>query len=229
MFGENGPALEFGVVLGAPSQIFAVVTDADVGEENLQELRGEQSLKMTVTIKNAQRRVRLFRIPAGYSIPHVQLAPGLTVLGDDDLVVMPSGGGDTKCRFVRERAIGEIAFAAAPQWLIDQITQVANNGSLRRRRSSAGPKKTAMESQRTAEASVTPPPGRNQSLARFGRPPTRVQSRADFATAIQALKKLMTKPSQEFVGLIEPLDLEIVGNFLKQIAAAAEIQLHSPR
>ena len=67
-----------------------------------------------------------------------------------------------------------------------------------------------------------PPPELGHSLARFGRPASRSQSRAAFATAVQTLKKLMTKPSQEFVGIIEPLDLEILANFLKQIAATAE-------
>jgi hypothetical protein len=67
-----------------------------------------------------------------------------------------------------------------------------------------------------------PPTELGQSLARLGRPASRNQSRADFATAIQVLKKLMTKPSEDFEGITEPLDLEIIANFLKQIAATAE-------
>ncbi len=219
---EESPNARAGVALGSRSNLCALVTEGDEGEESLQRLRGDQSLKKTVTIRDDGRRIRLFRIPAGYTVRHVQLAPGLRVLGENVCLVMPSGKITAKRRFARDLGIGEREITMAPVWLLDQITRTTSKGSLRRRRSSAGAKKTIIKPQQKAELSIAPPQERNQSLARFGRPVSRGQSRADFATAIQTLKQLMTKSSQEFIGIVEPLDLEIIANFLKQIAETSK-------
>ena len=216
------PSARAGVALGSRSNLCALVTEGDEGEESLQRLRGDQTLKKTVTICDDGRRIRLFRIPAGYTVRHVQLAPGLRVLGENVCLVMPSGKITAKRRFARDLGIGEREITMAPVWLLDQITRTTSKGSLRRRRSSAGAKKTIIKPQQKAEPSIAPPQERYQSLARFGRPASRGQSRADFATAIQTLKQLMTKSSQEFIGIVEPLDLEIIANFLKQIAETSK-------
>jgi hypothetical protein len=218
---QKWPTARAGIALGSRSNLCALVTEGDKGEEGLQRLRGDQGLKRTVTIRDDERRIRVFRIPAGYTVRHAQLAPGLTVLGENTCLVMPSGKITAKRRFASDLGIGQIEIATAPRWLLDQITRVATKASSRRRRSSAAPK-TTIKPQRSSESSVMPPTELGQSLARLGRPASRNQSRADFATAIQVLKKLMTKPSEDFEGITEPLDLEIIANFLKQIAATAE-------
>jgi hypothetical protein len=43
-----------------------------------------------------------------------------------------------------------------------------------------------------------------------------------FATSVLALRKLATKPSEKFVGAVSAADLEMVANFLNQVAAASK-------
>ena len=169
---KKWPTARAGVALGSRSNLSALVTEGDEGEESLQRLRGHQSLKKTVTIRDDGRRIRLFRNPAGYTVRHVQLAPGLKALGENVCLVMPSGKITAKRRFARDLGIGQIEIAMAPQWLLDQITRTATKASSRRRRSSAG-QKTTIKPQQTSESSVKPPPELGQSLARFGRPASR--------------------------------------------------------
>src|SRR5207249_2495447 len=56
-----------------------------------------------------------------FPVKHQQLGDGLTVLGDGDILVMPSRPHDTeaKCHFAEGRAPDEVELAAAPQWLLD--------------------------------------------------------------------------------------------------------------
>ena len=50
---------------------------------------------------------------------------GLTVLGDGDILAMPSGIGseNAKCRFVDGRALGKVGIATAPKWLLDHVSK----------------------------------------------------------------------------------------------------------
>ena len=50
---------------------------------------------------------------------------GVTILGDGDLLKMPSRGGtkNGKCRFVEGRAFGQIPLADAPKWLREHIRE----------------------------------------------------------------------------------------------------------
>ena len=114
---KKSPTARAGVALGSRSNLFALVTEGYAGEESLQRLRGDQRLKRTVTIRYDEQRIRLFRIPAGYTVRHAQVAPGLTVLGEDDCLVMPSGKVTARRRFARDLGIGQIEIAMAPPWL----------------------------------------------------------------------------------------------------------------
>ena len=74
-------------------------------------------MKRTVTILKDERRITLFRVPKGSRVRHQQLGDGVTVLGDGDVLVMPSRRRDTeaKCHFAEGRAPGEVDVAAAPE------------------------------------------------------------------------------------------------------------------
>ena len=87
-------------------------------------------MKRTVTILEDKRRITLFRVPKGSPVRHQQLGDGLTVLGDGDVLVMPSRRRDTeaKCHFAEGRAPGEVDVAAAPEWLVDSATSDAQVG-----------------------------------------------------------------------------------------------------
>ena len=65
-------------------------------------------------------------------------------------------------------------------------------------------------------------PEKNRSLVPLEKPPARTQSRMKFAVAVRELKELIAKPSEDFVGVVQTADLELVANFLVQIAAASK-------
>jgi ParB family transcriptional regulator, chromosome partitioning protein len=89
-------------------------------------------MKRTVTIVEDKRRITLFRMPEGSGVKHRQLGDGLTVLGDGDILVMPSRPRDAagKCHFAEGRAPGEVDVAAAPKWLTDRATSGAQLGGV---------------------------------------------------------------------------------------------------
>jgi hypothetical protein len=116
------PKAKAGVAAGTPSRVLALVIEGPAGKESLRKLqRANHPLKKTVTVRDGKRRIRLFRVPEDYVVRHQQLDGGLTVLGDGDLLVMPSGTGSAtaKCRFVNGRALGKVKIATAPKWLLD--------------------------------------------------------------------------------------------------------------
>ena len=61
--------------------------------------------------------------PQGCTVRHRELDKGLTILGDGDLVVMPSRTGIAKPGFLKDRAVGEVEIAEAPKWLLDQCAR----------------------------------------------------------------------------------------------------------
>jgi hypothetical protein len=106
------PQAKAGVAVGTPSRVLALVIEESAGKESLRKLqRANHTLKKTVTIRDGKRRrIRLFRVPQDYAVRHQQLDRGLTVLGDGDILAMPSGTGseNAKCRFVDGRALGKV-------------------------------------------------------------------------------------------------------------------------
>ena len=120
------PKARIGVAVGNKSRVLAVVVEGTAGRNSLRKLRKQnRSLKKTVTIRDGDRRVRLFRVPEGFKIQHQQFDVGVTILGDGDLLKMPSRGGtkNGKCRFVEGRAFGQIPLADAPKWLREHIRE----------------------------------------------------------------------------------------------------------
>ena len=97
------------------------------------------------------------------------------------------------------------------------------HGALR----STSPAKTSVDPAPRAESSdarpstqAQPPEGR--SLVSFGKPASRAQSRVKFEAAVRELVGLAAKPSEDFVGVVPTDDLEMVTNFLLQIAGASK-------
>ena len=134
------PNAKIGIVMGWPGKLMALMTD---GPEGWQTLRGiavtEGTPRRTVTIRDRDRRLRLFRVDG--KVPHSrEIASGVRILGDGDLALAPSTltGSNNERRFASGRAPGEIDIARAPVWL--QTIGPATNASAR---SSAGPDQVA--------------------------------------------------------------------------------------
>src|SRR6266404_316619 len=87
-------------------------------------------MKPTVTILENKRRITLFHVPKGSPVKHQQLGDGLTVLGDGNILELPSRRGDTgtKRHFAEGRAPGEVDVAGAPKWLLDSAAADAQVG-----------------------------------------------------------------------------------------------------
>jgi ParB-like chromosome segregation protein Spo0J len=87
-------------------------------------------MKRTVTIVKGKRRFTLFRMPTGSAIRHQQLGDGLTVLGDGDILVMPSRlhGTEMELHFAEGKAPNDVKVATAPKWLVDKVTSDAQLG-----------------------------------------------------------------------------------------------------
>ena len=122
---QEWPRARIGVALGTPSRLLALIIEGAAGKESLRKLqRANHNLKKTVTIRDASRRIRLFRVPGDYVVRHKQLDAGLRVLGDGDLLVMPSGTRRKKGpRFVSRRALNDIGFATAANWFRDHASR----------------------------------------------------------------------------------------------------------
>jgi ParB family transcriptional regulator, chromosome partitioning protein len=77
-------------------------------------------VKKTVTFLDGNKYIRLFRIPKKCTAPHQSLGKGLTILGEDDILIMPSvlGHSQAKRRFADDRAIGRVKIATASDLLL---------------------------------------------------------------------------------------------------------------
>jgi ParB family transcriptional regulator, chromosome partitioning protein len=77
-------------------------------------------VKKTVTFLDGNKYIRLFRIPKKCTAPHQSLGKGLTILGEDDILIMPSvlGHSQAKRRFADDRAIGRVKIATGSDLLI---------------------------------------------------------------------------------------------------------------
>jgi ParB/RepB/Spo0J family partition protein len=114
------PLARIGVALGTPSRVLALVIKGKAGQKSLRKLLERNgTLKKTVTIRDGGVLIRLFRVPKGCTVLRRELGEGLTILGDGDLVVMPSRSGIARPGFVAGRALGQVKIAEAPKWLVD--------------------------------------------------------------------------------------------------------------
>jgi hypothetical protein len=115
------PKAKAGIPLGTQSRVLALVSEGATGKASLRKLlEHNEPLKKTVTIRHGKCLTRLFRTPEGCTVHHRELGHGLTILGDGDLVVMPSRTGLANPGFLKGWAVGKVKIAEAPKWLLDR-------------------------------------------------------------------------------------------------------------
>ena len=136
----------------------------------------------------------------------------------------------------KQSALLEIAQQSTEAAQIAKATEIA--GRLRQRRQtckepvsekradvSSGEKIAEELSQDPERPTGSPTTGATSpqgSLVRLEKAPSRHQSQTMFKTAVLNLMKLVTKASADFAGVIPPGDLELLANFLKQVADASK-------
>jgi hypothetical protein len=117
------PNAKIGIVTGALANLIAVETRRKTGRQKLREITASNgTLPRTVTIRDHDRRLRLFRLDENQA-QSGDIAEGIRILGDGDFIVAPSSLDHRtgKRRFARGRAVGEIEIARAPDWLIADL------------------------------------------------------------------------------------------------------------
>lgn len=118
------PKAKAGIAVGTPSRVLALVIEGAAGKESLRKLlKRNEALKKTVTIRHREFLTRLFRTPEGCTVHHRELGNGLTILGDGDLVVMPSRTGIANPGFLKGCAVGKVELAEAANWLLEQCAR----------------------------------------------------------------------------------------------------------
>ena len=109
-----------GIVIGGELGIIAVVSEGAAGEATERKLRERGKIfKKTVTIRDHQRKIRLY-YAWGSDVPYgTQLGDGLRLLDAGEIVKAPRRlqGGDS-IQFLDGRAPGEIRLTSAPDWLL---------------------------------------------------------------------------------------------------------------
>ncbi len=117
---KKWPNAKIGLIMGRPGKIMALMTDGPGGWQTLRAIPVTPGkMPRTVTIRDHDRRFRLFRFHG--KVPHGrEIANGVRILGDADLIVAPSNLADStsKRRFATGHALGEVEIATAPHWLL---------------------------------------------------------------------------------------------------------------
>ena len=92
---KKWPNAKIGIVMGWPGKLMALMTDGAEGWQTLRAIPVTQGKMLrTVTIRDHDRRVRLFRVDG--KVPHKgEIAHGVRILGDADLIVAPSSLTDS--------------------------------------------------------------------------------------------------------------------------------------
>lgn len=119
---KKWPAALPAVVVGGTPAIIAVVSAGEAGKATEQKLREEaKTFKKTVTIRDHDRKIRLYRAPGSYVAQGGELGPGLLALEEGEIIKAPRRlRGGKNVRFANGRAPGEIGVAKAPDWLLEQ-------------------------------------------------------------------------------------------------------------
>ena len=206
------------VVLGSKSNVIAVVTEGEAGVKSLKQFRAEESQKKTITLEDDDdEKIRLYRIPPNLTVRSQELARALRVLGEGDTIVLGKKHG-----FVPGRGVGDIKIAPAPQWLLNSLIQ-SNKGSRRVGR------RSSQQSSAAGAQPITPPSVIAPSVPCSPTAPTAnaisPQPRGEFGTTVQDLKRVLTRPISELVGVIDPLDLKLLAARLNDIAEAPDTPL----
>ena len=122
---QKRPNARIGIIMGWPGKLLALVSDGQAGRATLRAITIRQGkLQRTVTIEDHDRRLRLFRVDG--KVPHSrEIADGVRILGDAELIIAPStlSGSNSKRRFARGRAPGQVKIAKAPDWLLEIIAK----------------------------------------------------------------------------------------------------------
>ena len=133
LYWDKWPNSEIGIATGVDAGIIAVVADGEVGRSSLKELEARNTPRpKTVTIRAGKQRIYFFRIgSARLHCPTTRHGGGITILGDGVCVTAPCSihYPESVRRFVDGRAPGEVEIAAAPQWLMDLISEPTGTGS----------------------------------------------------------------------------------------------------
>jgi putative DNA primase/helicase len=105
---KKWPNARIGMVMGWPGKLLALATDGQAGRQTLQAITETQGkLPRTVTIHDHDRRICLFEVH-GKPPRSRDVADGVRILGDADLIIAPStlSGLTNKRLFARGRAPG---------------------------------------------------------------------------------------------------------------------------
>ncbi len=108
------------VGIGMGKGLIGVATDGAKGWGTLQKLaKGRANIPQTVTIRDGEQKVRLFRISSNHVVSPRTIAEGVMVLGEGDFVPAPSStdGKMTGRRFAKGLALGDVEIAPVPEWL----------------------------------------------------------------------------------------------------------------
>jgi putative DNA primase/helicase len=148
---KKWPNAKIGIIMGWPGKLLALRTDGPKGRQTLRAIAVTQGkVQRTVTIRDHDRRLRLFRVDGKVSHSR-DIADGVRILGDAELIVAPSTlTRSNKRRFVRGRAPGEVDIARAPDWLLNIP------------KTNAGAKSSANPHQVTAGPSTSSPTPRRE-------------------------------------------------------------------
>jgi hypothetical protein len=117
------PSAKIGIVTGAPANLIAVEARRKAGRQKLREIMATNgTLPRTPTIWDHDRRLRLFRLDENQA-KSGDLAEGVRILGDGDVIVAPSrlDRRTGQRRFAPGRAVGELEIAQVPNWLIADL------------------------------------------------------------------------------------------------------------
>jgi hypothetical protein len=115
---DKWPDARIGIATGALGKLIALETRGNRGQRSMREMKAEYgALPSTVTIRAGDRRLRLFKVD-DQAARSTDIADGVRVIGDGDVVVAPSTLDSTGRRyFLESRRPGDVEIARCPDWL----------------------------------------------------------------------------------------------------------------
>jgi Bifunctional DNA primase/polymerase, N-terminal len=128
-FWKKYPKAKIGIVLGKTANVIALEIDGEQGRYALKKLKANNgNLPHTVTVCDYRRRLYLFKADDTQTI-HTEVADGVRLLSDGDLVAIPRARGQ-KHYFLNGRGYEEVGIAKAPAWLIASAVQLMADQSI---------------------------------------------------------------------------------------------------
>jgi bifunctional DNA primase/polymerase-like protein len=117
---KKNPNAKIGIAVSSAANLGVLETRGRRGRRKLDEITASNgTLPRTVTIRDHNRRQHFFKFNST-QVHGMDIAEGVRLLGDGDLIVAPSriSRSNGKRRFADGRAFGEIEIAQAPDWLV---------------------------------------------------------------------------------------------------------------